>query len=159
MQELDFAESMLQTALLHASRVGARRIAELHLAIGQLSAIVVDLIQSHWDNISRGSPAEGARLHFRQVLTRLRCLACERVYTPRSGNLACPACHSTRFKVISGHECRVEAIDIEPSEAFRTAFVEIEDARPIGATESSSPIAPQTRIITIYPTPQDRPFA
>ncbi len=138
MQELALAESILQTALVHASRVGARRIARLHVAIGQLSAMVVDLIQSHWDDISRGSLAEGARLDFRQVLTRLLCLACDRLYTPRGGDLACPSCHSTRFKVISGHESRVEAIDIEPGEAFRTAFADAENAPSLAATQATS---------------------
>jgi hydrogenase nickel incorporation protein HypA/HybF len=138
MQELALAESILQTALAHASRVGARRIARLQVAIGQLSAMVVDLIQSHWDDISRGSLAEGARLDFRQELTRLLCLACDRLYMPRGRDLACPSCHSTRFKVISGHESRVEAIEIEPGEAFRAAFVDAEGARALAATEVAS---------------------
>jgi len=141
MQELAFAESILQMALAHASRVGARRIARLHVAIGQLSALVLDLIQSHWDNISRGSPAEGARLDFRQELTRLLCLACDRLYMPSGRDLACPACHSTRFKVISGHESRVEAIDIEPDEAFRTAFAVAENARPLPATRAAAAVS------------------
>jgi hydrogenase nickel incorporation protein HypA/HybF len=124
MHELAFAEGILQTALRHASRTGARRIAHLHLAVGQLSTVVVSLIQSHWETISRGTLAEGAQLHFRRVPTQVRCLACERQYAPTGSDLACPSCHSTRIKVIAGDECHLERLDLEPHVAFQVAFVE-----------------------------------
>jgi len=122
MYELAVAENILQMALWQASKVGADRIADLHLALGQLSSIVVSVVQSHWEVISRGTPAEGARLHFRRVPTQVQCLACDRRYAPQNGDLACPSCHSTRVKVTAGDEFRLEAIDVEPREAFQIAF-------------------------------------
>jgi hydrogenase nickel incorporation protein HypA/HybF len=113
MHELAVTESILEIALKHAQLAGARRVTGVYLVIGQLSSIVDDSVQFYWDIVSQNTPAERAQLHFRRVPTQLQCLACDRRYTPDGGDLVCPACHSTRVKVVAGDEFFVEAIDVE----------------------------------------------
>jgi hydrogenase nickel incorporation protein HypA/HybF len=73
MHELSVTENILEIALRHAAEAQANRITNLYLVIGQLSSIVDDSIQFYWDIITRGTPAEGAQLHFERIQTRLSC--------------------------------------------------------------------------------------
>ncbi len=113
MHELPVTESILEIALEHAQSAGASRITDLYLVIGQLSSIIDDSIQFYWDIISKDTPAEGARLHFRRIDTRLRCLDCQHGYAPQEGQMACPACGSIRVQVVAGDEFFLEAIEVE----------------------------------------------
>jgi len=113
MHELSVTESILEIALRHAEAAQAARITDLHLVIGQLSSLVDDSVQFYWDLISKDTPAEGARLHFRRIPTELLCLDCGRQYHPGPEDLTCPDCHSARLKVTAGEEFFLEAIDVE----------------------------------------------
>lgn len=111
MHELAVTQSILEIALQHAEQAGAGRITDLHLVIGQLSSMVDDSVQFYWDLISQGTPAEGARLHFRRVPVEMQCRACDHRYTP-DGDFMCPACGSDQVQVVAGEEFYLEAIDV-----------------------------------------------
>lgn len=113
MHELPITESILKIALKHAEKASANRITALHLVIGQLASIVDDSVQFYWDFVAKDTLAEGARLTFRRIPTELQCLDCLERYAPTGEILACPACGSTRIKILAGEEFFLEAIDVE----------------------------------------------
>ncbi|HEY4691448.1 MAG TPA: hydrogenase maturation nickel metallochaperone HypA [Anaerolineae bacterium] len=113
MHELAITESILEIALRHAREAGAERITDVHLVIGNLSSIVDDSVQFYWDIVAAGTPAEGARLHFRRVPIEISCLDCGSRFTPGTDDLACPACHGNRIQIVAGEEFYLEAIDVD----------------------------------------------
>jgi hydrogenase nickel incorporation protein HypA/HybF len=113
MHELSVTENILEIALRHAAEAQANRITNLYLVIGQLSSIVDDSIQFYWDIITRGTPAEGAQLHFERIQTRLSCQDCKTQYQPTGEDLACPLCGGIAVKIECGEEFYLEAIDVE----------------------------------------------
>ena len=113
MHELPVTENILSIALRHAEGAGAKRITALYLTIGQLSSIVDDSIQFYWDIVSEGTPAQGARLHFKRIPARLACLDCGQEYAPDGRELACPACQGTKIKVVAGEEFFLESIEVD----------------------------------------------
>jgi hydrogenase nickel incorporation protein HypA/HybF len=113
MHELAATQNILETALQHALNAGARRITALHLVVGQMSEMRADSVQLYWDSISPGTPAEGARLHFRPVSLELHCQECQHRYAPSTDDVACPACGSERVRLLIGAEFYLEAIDVE----------------------------------------------
>jgi hydrogenase nickel incorporation protein HypA/HybF len=113
MHELSVTQSLLEIALRHAQSAGAQRVTGLYLVIGQLSSIVDDSVSFYWDMVSQGTPAEGARLHFRRIPTQMRCQDCGASYAPSATELACPECHSTAVRVVAGEEFMLEAIDVD----------------------------------------------
>ncbi len=117
MHELAVTQSILEIALRHASGAGAVRVTDLYLVIGQLSSIVDDSVAFYWDLVGQGTPAEGARLHFRRVPTQLACQECGASYAPAETELACPTCGSARVRVVAGEEFYLEAIEVEPAGA------------------------------------------
>lgn len=116
MHELPVAESLLRTAVEHAERAGARRITDLYLVLGEFSSIVDDSIAFYWDIISEDTIAQGAALHFQRVPARMRCTDCAHEYHPSDVQLACPACGSSRIRVLEGEEFYLDSIEVETEE-------------------------------------------
>jgi hydrogenase nickel incorporation protein HypA/HybF len=116
MHELSITESILKIALRHAGQSQAVKITDLYLVIGQLSSIVDDSVQFYWEIITKGTLAEGSRLHFTRIPTQLSCLDCGLRYAPQDEDLACPNCDSIRVKIVAGEEFQLESIEIETVE-------------------------------------------
>ena len=121
MHELPVVENILNISLQRAKEAGAKRITDVHLVVGPLSSVVDEPVQLYWDMLSAGTPAEGARLHFRHVPIELECLACGMRYTAGEDDLACPVCGSGQIKVLAGEEFYLEAIDVDAGEPVPAA--------------------------------------
>ena len=113
MRELDATQSILTKALLKARESNARRIKSLHLVIGEISELDQNSIQNHWDELSRGTLAERAQLHFRLIKAEVQCMACFMKYTAIDGQIHCPYCGSYGAKILSGEEFFLESIELD----------------------------------------------
>lgn len=116
MHELMVTESLLEITLRHARQANAGRVTDLHLVIGELSSVIDDSVQFYWDFVSEGTPAEGARLHFRRIPAEMACQDCGETYDPKV-DLTCPACGSSNVRVVAGQEFFLEAIEVGDDEA------------------------------------------
>lgn len=113
MHELPITQSILEIAVRHAEKAGAKRIVSINLVIGQLATAVDESIQFYWDMLSEGTNAKGARLNFQRVPTEMRCMECGNSFYPAEESFECPKCNSSYVRVIKGEELRVDSIDIE----------------------------------------------
>ena len=113
MHELPVTESILEISLRHATAVSAKRITDIYLVIGDLASIVDESVQFYWDIVSQNTVAEGAKLHFRRISTKLLCLDCNLSYQPASMEMNCPTCDGVNIKIITGEEFYLESIEIE----------------------------------------------
>jgi hydrogenase nickel incorporation protein HypA/HybF len=110
--ELTVTQSILEITQRHAAAAGAKRVTDIYLVIGRLSSIIDHSVQFYWDMISEGTLAEGAKLHFRYVPTKMLCQECKLNYAPDGTDLACPDCGSTKVRIVAGKEFFVEAIEV-----------------------------------------------
>jgi hydrogenase nickel incorporation protein HypA/HybF len=62
MHELGITQRILEVALERAAVVGATRITDIHLEIGEDSDVAPESLELYWPEVSRSTPAEGARL-------------------------------------------------------------------------------------------------
>ena len=91
----------------------SKRIHNVILAIGEISELDQEQIQQHWMELSRGTPAEQAQLHFRLIKAEVQCMACFSKYVPTDGKIHCPYCGSYGAKILSGEEFYLESIEWE----------------------------------------------
>ncbi len=117
MHELAVTQSILNIALRHADRVGATRVTDLYLVVGQLASIVDDSVQFYWDMVSADTLCAGAQLHFERVPATLACLDCGTAFALERELIPCPACGSQRVKVTAGEEFRLDSIAVETAAA------------------------------------------
>lgn len=113
MHELYATQGILDRALEKAAEQNAKRITDLYIVVGEISSYKDDSVQFYWDEISKGTPAQAARLHFRHVPAELQCMTCSTKYHPEDGEIVCPKCGSTGARIWSGEEFYLEALDVE----------------------------------------------
>jgi hydrogenase nickel incorporation protein HypA/HybF len=111
LHELAVTQSILEIALRYAE--GVSRITQLNLVIGDLSSVVDDSVQFYWDIVSQGSVAEGAKLNFKRIPTRLQCNECGQGFGPDGRVYTCPHCGGLQVTVVAGREFRLESIEVE----------------------------------------------
>jgi len=112
MRQLYAIQSLLAKALLKA-RESNKRVRSLQLALGEISEIDQPSVQEQWDELSKGTPAEGAQLHFRLITAEVQCMACFMKYHPLNGKIHCPYCGSYGAKVLAGEEFFLESIELD----------------------------------------------
>lgn len=113
MRELNAAQSILTSALMKARQSGAGHIKSIQIARGEISELDEHSVQRHWEELSRGTPAEQAQLHFRFIKAEVQCMACFGKYSPEGGKIHCPSCGSYGAKILSGEEFYVESVELE----------------------------------------------
>jgi len=113
MHELYATQAILEKAVQKAQEANARRVTNLYLVVGEISTYADESVQFYWDDISKGTLADGAKLHFRHVLAELQCMNCFTKYHPAEGEIVCPNCGSVGAKVVAGEEFFMEALDVE----------------------------------------------
>lgn len=112
MRERIAIQSIFAKALLK-SREADKRVKSLQLAVGELSELDQASIQKHWDELSQGTAAERAQLHFRFIKAEVQCMACFSKYYPITGKIHCPYCGSFGAKILSGEEFFLESIELD----------------------------------------------
>lgn len=113
MHEYAVTKSMLNIALDEAKRVGASRILEVRLVIGDLSTILDDSVQMYFDIMSEGTAAEGARLVFNRVKAEFKCRECGAVFIKPPQGFDCPKCGGLGMPTEKGREFYIDSLEIE----------------------------------------------
>ena len=113
MRELHATKAILNKAILKAREGNAAHIIKLHLAIGEIAEFDQNAIQRHWNDLSKGTSAEGAQLHFLIIAAEVQCMSCFRKYHPANGKILCSNCGSMGAKILSGEEFYLESIELE----------------------------------------------
>ena len=73
MHEMPVTQALLDLALKHAD---GRRITDVYLEVGRMSAIVPDSVEVFFQYLSEGTLAEGADLHFTIRPVEMTCEDC-----------------------------------------------------------------------------------
>jgi len=113
MRELNITQTFLAKIIQHVIETRSRRAVAIHIALGEISELDQTSIQSHWAELSTGTPAEHARLHFRLIPAEVQCMACFQKYHPLNQKIACPFCGSVGAKILTGEECILESIETD----------------------------------------------
>ena len=111
MRELQSTQTILNKSLLQVP--DTKRIKNIHLVIGEISQLDQKLIRHHWRELSKGTPAEHAQLHFRLIKAEVQCMSCFSKYYPLDGKIHCPHCGSYGAKILSGEEFNLESIELD----------------------------------------------
>ena len=104
---------MLETAVYEAEKAGAKKITEIRLVIGELSAIIDESVQMYFDFLSEDTLAKGAKLVFRKTLAVFRCNSCEKEYNKPKTGFECPWCKGMGTVTGAGREFYIESIEVE----------------------------------------------
>ena len=126
----DFAVSreIADLVLAKASEAHAKRVVQIDLQIGQLSHLSPDQLRYWLEQLFQGTPAQGTAIAVHIIGASLRCTVCsheqkqgeeeEGSVSPLSllTGFRCERCGGTTCELITGNECILDQIEIEPAE-------------------------------------------
>ena len=101
---------MLEAALKNAN---SKRIVKVNLWIGPFSADREESIRSNWRDLSKGTPGEGAQVHFQHVLVDMKCIECGGTFSLQDDGSMCMYCQSNDSPLLEAGGVKLESIDVE----------------------------------------------
>lgn len=112
MHEYAVTESILEIVQAQARQNGARRIDEVTVVIGELTSFRGESIQFYFDELARGTLAEGALIHLQPMEARAVCRDCGTGFRPRHAFFVCPECGSGAYDLTQGNELFIDNIEV-----------------------------------------------
>jgi hydrogenase nickel incorporation protein HypA/HybF len=113
MREIQSIKAVIGRAFQQVQRINAVRVRNVHLVLGEMAGLDLSMIQHHWDELSKGTPLEHARINFRSIIAEAQCMACFGKYRPENGEIHCPYCGSFGAKILTGEEFHFESIETD----------------------------------------------
>lgn len=110
MHEFTLTQNILDTALKNAN---AKRIVNVNLWIGPFSENREESIQFYWRDLAKGTPGEGAQLHFQHVTVDMKCIECGGTFSFEDDGSICMYCQSNHSQLLGKDEVKLKSIDVE----------------------------------------------
>jgi hydrogenase nickel incorporation protein HypA/HybF len=104
MHELALAQNVVQILCEEAGRHGLDRVNAFKLRVGELRAVVPELLETCLDIAGRGTVVEGARVKLETVAGEARCTSCGERFPVAELLFLCPRCDSPGGEITAGQE-------------------------------------------------------
>lgn len=120
MHEVSIAGAIIDSVLDAAKKNDARKVDEIFIEVGELTALNPEQLKFIFETIARGTVAQGARYNIQVIKTIINCKKClyegpieffERLHFFLPA-MRCPKCSDFNVEIIAGRECCVKKIKI-----------------------------------------------
>ncbi len=112
MHELSIALSLVETAVRHAERHGARGVSRVHLILGSLSGVEPEALTFCFPVAARTTLCEGAELALTIVPATGTCPGCGTRSDVSDLLAPCPSCGAWPLAVEGGRDMRLESLEV-----------------------------------------------
>jgi hydrogenase nickel incorporation protein HypA/HybF len=113
MHEYSVVKNIVDTAAAEAVKQKAKKITRISLVIGELSGYAGESLEFYFDLLTKGTPAEGAKLSMKFVKPRLKCPKCGKLFPYRNRDFKCPKCHVDGVLSDVGREFYIKDITVK----------------------------------------------
>lgn len=124
MHEMALCTEVVKAVIATAEAADAVSVDEVDMAIGEMRDIIVDMFDSFFHYLARGTIAENSVIAYRAVPLMVRCRQCGETSHPDVGQkdeVHCPACGEHDYEMIAGNELVIESIDVTTREEVAAA--------------------------------------
>jgi len=112
MHETAVAQSIVETILAEAERVGRRPIAA-RISCGQFNALNDEVMRFAFEVAAQDTPARGMRLEIRHVPLQARCERCGRTFAFDVYTAVCGHCGAAEFSFLPDAPLLLEEIEFK----------------------------------------------
>jgi len=113
MHEYYIVEGVVKQILEKARNSNAKKITCVTLVIGEFSGLKDGPVKSYFENFSRGTLLEGAKLVIKLVRSKLKCEDCAEIFEHEKADFTCPKCRGQGVLINPGKEFYIDNIEIE----------------------------------------------
>ena len=91
----------------------ARSLQIVRVSIGEMIAVVPDLLQHAYDSLISGTHLDGSRLEITIIPISAICHSCRTTFGLSEFEFVCPACQSAQIEVKTGNEFYIKELIVE----------------------------------------------
>jgi hydrogenase nickel incorporation protein HypA/HybF len=113
MDERELAHHVFEILDQAAHRNAVHHVMSVHLALGGRRKVDPDRLRERFDDVARGTVAEGARLKIDVLPVRRRCHNCGAEFDGSDAAVPCPACAHPVTEALDGEQMRVLDIEVD----------------------------------------------
>lgn len=113
MHEVALAQGIVDIVMDRSERDGFRRAKAVHVELGDLSNVMPEALAFGFESAARGTPAEGAQLHFTHRPGTGWCVDCSVEVKVQSRIALCPKCGGVKWVVTGGEQMRVTELEVD----------------------------------------------
>ena len=114
MHELSIVESLITLCEENALSNNAKRVQEVHVKIGRLSGIEIDLFKRCFETFRENSSfCKDSKLLLEITPLEILCLNCDQISILKENIFKCPKCESIKYKIIQGEDLHLMRLVME----------------------------------------------
>jgi len=121
MHELSIAQSIIEGAAEELDLHSGRRVAVVHLQLGQLSGVVKEALLFSYELACADTPLEGSVLEVEEITATVFCRKCDKEQELGSiQHVACPVCLTPSAEIVKGRELLITYLELTDEYAAAT---------------------------------------
>lgn len=114
MHELAIVESIMETLLDQLQIHSCSKIVSVNLEFGAMTAVMPSAIDFAFEALSKGGPAEGAKINTTIIPIMAFCMDCGKKSVLEDYVPFCPECEKGTLQIVQGRdEMRIASIEIQ----------------------------------------------
>jgi hydrogenase nickel incorporation protein HypA/HybF len=113
---MGITQGILAASFDAAKEVGATKITEIRIRVGDLTEIQEFALQFAFEALTPDTMAEGATLVVTHVPAKSRCRDCGLEYEHDRFEMLCPACGTFNVEPLTGRELLIDSIETDDGE-------------------------------------------
>lgn len=113
MHEASIAKNIIELIETEFSTLKFKKINSIKLRIGELSGIYPESLEYYFQELSKNTILENAKLQFEKAPIRVKCIICNNEFEIVDIGFECPNCISSRYNIIGGDELEIINMEIE----------------------------------------------
>jgi Zn finger protein HypA/HybF involved in hydrogenase expression len=110
MREFRITQHLLNEAI---DKAKSRRILNVHLRIGSFSEEREESIRFYWRDLAKGTPGDGAVLHFQHMKAEMKCFGCGGALVFDDGSSICAYCRTDSLGGAGREDVKLERVEVE----------------------------------------------
>ncbi len=110
MHEVHHVQKLVAEAKAQAQAKGLKKVREVVIQVGELLGFDEGSIRIYWEDMTSGTPLDGAKLVVQFIPAKLECPKCGQVFAKKGSDLNCPQCKCLGKPAPGGKEFNIKEI-------------------------------------------------
>ena len=113
MHEMSIAVELLRELESLVKTNNVKRVTEFTVSVGQLRGVVPEALDMGFENLSKGTCTDGAKLHIEFVPPVAQCRQCNNRFGPGEDYYLCPKCNKADVEIVEGNDIILKSVVCE----------------------------------------------
>lgn len=113
MHEATIAKNIIELVETEYLKLKYKKIHSIKIRIGELSGIYPESLEYYFQEYSKNTVLENAKLQFEKAPIKVKCTSCNAILEISDLSIECPNCIKSQYNIIGGDELEIINMEVE----------------------------------------------